>query len=535
MTALTSPSPRVPLETRGFRASFLAMLGVTLVYMLTALNGSAVSTALPRMAAELQGFTLYSWPASAYLLTSIVAIPVVGRLGDLQGRKRLLLWAIGLFGLTSAGCAAAQSMEQLVIARALQGVGGGMVAGVLSACIADLFPQPVDRMRWQLMHSVGFALAQGAGPWLGGWATEHASWRLVFLANVPLALLAGVTIWRFFPMAVHHDGPARHVDSASVAMLAASLTSLVVWSHLVETAGGSSPQALGCIAVALGAAIGFVRRQPRLAAPVVPPEVVASRGPMLLLLLSVLTGLILSVLSFTTPLLLRASFQMSADRAGAVMTPLLLGITAASVVNARISMRMLRAESLMWGGQLLLTAGCLLLVFVDQGTSAAFIAVGLGVCGAGLGFLLPNFTQHILTLVSPQNGGVASALGQASRLMGGLFGAALGWALVACIFKTRVETALASWPLISDLAPLLSSPQVLLPAGRSAQAQAGGPGRGCQPRGRGLHPQEWPDRGRSGKLCRLRRAGPRGRRHQRAIAAFPCSPSPGRAIDPHPR
>lgn len=461
-----------PAAARSPRDSFLAMLGVTLVYMLTALNGSAVSTALPRMAADLRGFELYSWPASAYLLTSLVVIPVVGRLGDLQGRKRLLLWAVAAFAAMSAACAAAGSMAQLVAARALQGVGGGMIVGVLSACIADLFPEPVDRMRWQLMHSVGFAVAQGLGPWLGGWLTEHASWRWVFLATVPVAVLAWGATWRFFPAVVPHPGAGRRVDVPSVALLFVALASLVLWSGVIEGAGLVSPAAFACLVIVVAASALFVRRQPRCEAPIVPSEVMAVRGTLRLLVLGMLAGLVLNVLVFTTPLLLQAGLQLSADDAGGAMTPLLLCITVASVANARIAMRMDRAEGLMVGGHLLLALGCGLLALGAE-QSVAYLALSLGVCGAAFGFLLPNFTQHLLVLSSRQNAGLASALGQASRLLGGLLGAALGWALVAGLFRHSVADAGHG-----ALADLLGSPQVLVqPAEllklRQAATQAG--------------------------------------------------------------
>ncbi|MFG6487212.1 MFS transporter [Roseateles sp. BYS78W] len=436
---------------------------MTLVYMLTALNGSAVSTALPKMAADLRGFELYSWPASAYLLSSIVVIPIVGRLGDLHGRKRILLWAVATFAAMSASCAAARTMEQLVVARALQGIGGGMIVGVLSACIADLFPEPVDRMRWQLMHSVGFAVAQGLGPWLGGWLTEHASWRWVFMVTAPVSVLAWCATWLYFPAVVHHKGTERRVDVPSIVLLTVSLTSLVLWSGVIEDVGLASPAALACLGFVATTALLFAHRQKRCEAPIVPLEVMSSRGALQLLVLGALAGLVLNVLVFTTPLLLQAGLQLSADDAGGVMTPLLLCITLASVANARIAMRMDRAEGLMVGGHLLLAVGCALLAIGGAGQTSAYIALSLGICGAAFGFLLPNFTQHILVLTSRRNGGLASALGQASRLLGGLLGAALGWALVAYLFRHSTADLLAASSAGHDvLADLISSPQVLV-------------------------------------------------------------------------
>ena len=138
---------------------------------------------------ELQGFGLYSWVAAAYLLTNAILIPVTGRLGDLHGRKPYLLAAIALFTLTSALCGLAGSMLQLVLARGLQGIEGGMLIGSAFASVSDLFPQTLERVRWQVMLSAAFGIASALGPALGGWMTEHLGWRSVFYVNLPVGLL----------------------------------------------------------------------------------------------------------------------------------------------------------------------------------------------------------------------------------------------------------------------------------------------------------------------------------------------------------
>src|ERR1035437_1078326 len=143
----------MPQSVRSFRASLAAMVGICLAFMLIALNTSVVGTAIPRIVADLRGYDLYQWAASAYLVGNAVMIPITGRLGDLYGRKPFVLTAVAFFALASVACGYAQSMLQLVLARGLQGLAGGMLLGVASACVPDLFPDAAQRVRWQVCAS----------------------------------------------------------------------------------------------------------------------------------------------------------------------------------------------------------------------------------------------------------------------------------------------------------------------------------------------------------------------------------------------
>src|SRR5579875_1617316 len=136
-----------------FRESLMAMLGISFVTMLVALDQTVVGTALPTIVAELRGFELYAWVATSYLLTSVVTVPIFGRLGDFYGRKPFVIASIVVFTLASIMCGMAGSMSFLVWSRALQGIGGGMLVGTAYACIPDLFPDARVRLRWQVMLS----------------------------------------------------------------------------------------------------------------------------------------------------------------------------------------------------------------------------------------------------------------------------------------------------------------------------------------------------------------------------------------------
>src|SRR3954452_1090829 len=178
-----------------FRESLLAMIGISLVNMLVALDQTVVSTALPSIVSDLKGFEYYAWIVTSYLLASVVTVPVFGRLGDFFGRKPFVIAAISTFTLASVLCGFAQSMQFLIVMRALQGVGAGMMVGTAFAAIPDLFPDPHSRVRWQVVMAAAYGIGTAAGPSLGGWMSEHLGWRSTFLINLPVGAAALYFIW----------------------------------------------------------------------------------------------------------------------------------------------------------------------------------------------------------------------------------------------------------------------------------------------------------------------------------------------------
>ena len=157
------------------------MLGISLVIVLIALDQKVVGTAMPSIVADLKGYSLYPWIAAVYLLTNAIFTPIIGRLGDIHGRKPFLIAAIVLFTAASVFCGMASSMLALVFARALQGAGGGMLIGSAFASVPDLFPDLKQRVRWQVLLSSAFGISSAIGPALGGLMTEHIGWRMFFM------------------------------------------------------------------------------------------------------------------------------------------------------------------------------------------------------------------------------------------------------------------------------------------------------------------------------------------------------------------
>src|SRR5476651_2788612 len=214
------PSVALPnIEERPpIRLLFKALL---LVMLLGALDQTIVSTALPTIVGELGGLESLSWVVTSYLLTSTIVVPLYGKFGDLFGRKVVIQASILIFLAGSVLCGLAQNMTQLILMRALQGLGGGGLMVVTMAAIADVIP-PAERGRYQGLFGGVFGLATVVGPLLGGFIVEHLTWRWIFYINVPLGVLALIVIGLVFKPHVAH---VKHkIDYMGAAFLAASLT-----------------------------------------------------------------------------------------------------------------------------------------------------------------------------------------------------------------------------------------------------------------------------------------------------------------------
>ena len=454
---------------RTFAASLSAMIGICLVIMLIALDATVVGTAMPRIVAELQGYDLYTWTASAYLLTNAVMIPIMGRVGDLYGRKPFVVGAVVVFTLASVLCGLAQSMLQLVLARGLQGIGGGMLTGVAFASVSDLFPDRMQRVRWQAMLSATFGISTAFGPSLGGWLTEHAGWRSVFFVNVPVALLALPVIARYLPHIVHSKGEDKSIDWLGALLLAVGVTTLLLATEQGQMHGFLQPLFIGLALAALASAALFIWHQHHSAAPIIPPRLLANRAVRQLTSLGAFTGLVMFVLIYYSPLLLQGGFNLSPKTAGLLITPLLVTITVGSIINGRLISHLRRPERLVAYGQMLLLGGCVLLIQMHGDSSHLFGMFAFAVCGLALGFQLPNLTLQIQAVVERRDIGIASALIQTARMLGSMIGTSLAAVIVNSSYSRHVDALLSARQLNDEaLSKLVDTPQVLVRAADQA-------------------------------------------------------------------
>jgi EmrB/QacA subfamily drug resistance transporter len=438
-------APRPNGQLLPFRESVLAMLGIAFVAMLVALDQTIVGTALPRIVADLKGFDLYAWVATSYMLASVITIPIFGRLGDLFGRKPFLVAAIVLFTCASVLCGVATSMLLLVIARGVQGIGGGILIGTVFATVADLFPNPKLRLRWLVFVTSAFGIANMVGPTLGGLLTQYGGWRLVFFVNVPVGLVSLLFVQRFLPPLRHlrHSGRVR-LDWLGAFVVAVTFGSLQLLIELFPRQGFSTMTVvLGAVTAICTLILWLWER--RIGYPIIPVDMLMDRKLSPLFAMSVLGGFALFSLVFYVPLLFQGGYAMSAHDSGMLITPLLLGTTVGSVVNNRIVTRIRRANAIMYAGFALSALACLSVVAL-RGTEPHLVWMScMGLSGLGLGLVATSLTVCSQQIVARDHLGAATALLQSLRTFGGMLGTVMTGALLGHLYTRGVHRSLDSY------------------------------------------------------------------------------------------
>ncbi|WP_229512498.1 MFS transporter [Paraburkholderia terrae] len=425
-----------------FRESLLAMLGVSFVSMLVALDQTVVGTALPTIVADLKGFELYAWVATSYLLTSVITVPIFGRLGDYYGRKPFVIASIVVFTAASVLCGAANNMLFLVIARGLQGIGGGMLVGTAFACIPDLFPDSVVRLRWQVLMSTAFGIANAIGPSLGGFLTQYYGWRSVFYVNLLVGLLSLFFVWRYLPHLRHvvHEGKMR-LDWPGALLIALSLGSLQMFVELLPKHGVTA-SALALLVVSVACAIALWKWEKRFPQAILPIDMFRNKSLSALFVLAVLGGFAMFSLLFYAPLLFQGGFGMTPNEAGLVITPLVVFITIGSIANGRIVSRVPNPNVMLFVGFALFAAASLGVVIATRSMPHWLLMLFMTFGGLGLGFVLPNLTVFAQQTAGREHLGIATALLQSLRMIGGMIGTALTGTLVTHMYASGVRSAL---------------------------------------------------------------------------------------------
>jgi EmrB/QacA subfamily drug resistance transporter len=444
-----------------FRESLMAMLGVSFVTMLVALDQTVVGTALPTIVAELKGFELYAWVATSYLLTSVITVPIFGRLGDYYGRKPFVIASIVVFTAASVLCGMANNMLFLVIARGLQGIGGGMLVGTAFACIPDLFPDSVVRLRWQVLMSSAFGIANAVGPSLGGFLTQYYGWRSVFYVNLPVGLLSLFFVWRFLPHLRHVKHETRmQLDWPGALLIAVALGCLQLFVEMLPKhgIGGAAPLLLAISVVSAWALWQWEKRFPQ---PILPVDMFRNRSLAALFTLAVMGGFTMFSLLFYAPLLFQGGFGLSPKEAGLVITPLVVFITIGSIANGRLVSRMRNPNLMLYIGFSLLAISCLGVVVATRGMPHSILMTFMIFGGVGLGFVMPNLTIFAQQTAGREHLGIATALLQSLRMIGGMIGTALTGTLVSHMYANGVRNALESDHATQWFVDL-SDPQILI-------------------------------------------------------------------------
>ncbi|MEO2195923.1 MAG: MDR family MFS transporter [bacterium] len=420
-------------ERIGGTRRVVATAGVLGGSFLAAIETTVVAAAMPTVADQLGGLSLYSWVFSAYLLTSTVSIPLWGKLSDLYGRRRFYLWSVGLFLVGSALSGAAQTMPQLILFRALQGFGAGGLLPLGMSVLADLYTLE-ERGKMQGLLSGVWGVASIVGPVTGGYITALFSWRWVFYLNIPFGVATALAV-----AASLRDRPAgqRHaVDYAGAALLMTSVTLLILaLSRSGLDAGGGQvvwlwPAYLG--AVVCG--VGLVRVERRAAEPMVPVDLLADR----MVAAIAGTGLLVGVGMFGAityvPLFVQEGLGGSSVEAGRALTPLILGWVVTSMITGRAVLRT-GYRPMVLSGLVCVTLAFGGLTQVGAESSVWLLRADLTLMGMGLGMTMLSLVLAMQNVVARRHLGVATSFGQFTRSIGGAVGVALLGAVIAAALQ----------------------------------------------------------------------------------------------------
>jgi len=452
------------------------MIGVLMVMLLASLDQTIVSTAMPRVIAELQGFDRYTWVSTAYLLTSTVTVPIYGKLSDLFGRKPIFLFGVVVFLIGSALSGASQNMNQLIAFRALQGLGAGALMPIAIAIVGDLFT-PRERGKWQGLTGAVWGFSAIIGPTLGGWITQNASWRWVFYVNIPIGIAALLVLIFLMPW-LRSASRKVSIDYIGAALLVVgTVPALLGFTWAGSQYAWLSPQIIGLFAGALVALTTFVIYEARLqrlgGQPIIEPGLFKNSIFTVSTIVTVIFGMSLFGSIFFIPLFVQGVVGTSATNSGLILTPLMLTSIVGSVLSGQLVSRLGKYKWIAITGMVISVIGSLLLVRLDVNATNNDVLIAMLVLGLGMGFGMALYTLIVQNALPQKIGQATSAL-VFFRSIGGTIGLAAMGSLMTSAYLPAFKSALSSslgklsipaaalQPIQARFVALFSNPQILL-------------------------------------------------------------------------
>jgi EmrB/QacA subfamily drug resistance transporter len=438
MTSHTADATRASEHLPQRRRVLLVFIAVLVTMFLSALDQTILGTALPTIVGELDGVDHMLWVATAYILGVTVTMPVYGRLGDSIGRKGLYLTAIAIFILGSVIGGLAQSMEVLILARGIQGVGGGGLMLLSQVIIADVIPAR-ERGKYGGYIGAVWGLSSVLGPLLGGWFTDALTWRWAFWINIPLGLAVLIASWRLIQLPKKARVPQR-IDVAGIALLAIAVGCIVL-----VTSWGGTQYAWGSPVIVLliagGALAGglFVWAEHRAQEPIIPLPLFRARN----FTLPTVAGLMLGITMFGAlgylPTFLQIVNSIDATQSGLLMLPMITMLMFTGIVGGRLVTTTGRYKWMPITGSLIVITALFLLSTMNAGTPAWLSGLYVGILGVGIGLGMQVLMLIVQNSLPHAVLGVATASNSFFREVGALIGSAL----VGSLFVARLSANLA--------------------------------------------------------------------------------------------
>jgi EmrB/QacA subfamily drug resistance transporter len=431
-TVPAAPDSGRTIYTR--RTILLTMLALFLVLLLASMDQDIVGTAMPRIIGELHGFDRYTWVTTAYMLAATVMIPIYGKLSDLFGRKRILLICVLFFLGSSALCGASQSMTQLILFRGLQGLGAGGIPPVIMATTADLLA-PRERGKWMGLFGSVMGLSAILGPVIGGWITDHASWRWVFYVNLPLGIVALLAMIVLMPSLRQHDKRVR-IDYLGVLLLIMGAVPIMLgFSWAGSQYAWLSWQIILLLGVGLSSMTIFFIHESRLARrnaePIIDPALFKNRAFSISLAAVSLTFMGLLGSAAFLPLYIQGVQGISATASGLMLMPMFVAATLGSIGSGQLLSRLGKYKWLAITGAALTVVGNALLLLLGVHSNYLIIIIAMLLFGLGVGSGMSIYGTIVQSAVTGNFGQAMSTFDFFQELGGPLALGAMGSLLSA--------------------------------------------------------------------------------------------------------
>jgi EmrB/QacA subfamily drug resistance transporter len=424
------------------------MAGLLLTMLLAALDQTIVGTAEPRIIAQLSGFDRYPWVATAYLLTSTISVPIFASLSDIFGRKPFFMLGATVFVATSALCGAAgtlnflpiDGMGQLILFRGMQGIGAGMVMGLIFTIIGDIF-SPTERGRYQGLFAAVWGLASIFGPTLGGWLTDQVSWRACFWVNLPVGAIAVAAIYFEFPN-MKSRGAHRRLDWAGFATLTGCVVPLLLALTWATSYGWRSTRVESLLVLSVVMLGAFLYAESVASEPIIPLSLFRNPVISICSIAVFVLGMGMFGVIIYLPLFMQGVLGVSPTQSGNLLTPLMMGAVLGSIASGQLVSRTGRYKALALVGSVLVAAGMILFARMDASTGRLYVIWGMIIGGLGMGLLQPIYTVAVQNVAPRDKMGAATSSTVFFRSIGSTVGVAIFGTLMLTSYHADFEHAI---------------------------------------------------------------------------------------------
>ncbi|MCY9416134.1 multidrug efflux MFS transporter MdtP [Bacillus inaquosorum] len=397
----------------------LLITGLIIAMFFSALDGTIVGTAMPKIVGDLGGLSMMTWLTTAYLLTSTTIVPIAGKLADLLGRRIVYVSGLIIFMAASALCGMANNMTELIIFRGLQGIGGGIMMPMAMIVIGDLFTGK-QRAKFQGVFGAIYGLASVIGPQIGGWIVDSLNWKWVFYINLPVGIIAVIFIARGL-QGRQQTGPINFDIAGIFTMIVGVVSLLLALSFGGKDYAWDSWQILGLFALALIGIVSFIIVESKAKEPILPMYLFKNRTFTFLNLIGFFMSIgMFGAITFV-PFFMQGIVGVSASESGTIMTPMMISMIITSIIGGQLVYK-IGIKPQIITGMLVMAGGFLLLTTLDLDTSKLVATSYMAIIGLGMGLVMPILTLALQESFSKEELGVVTSSSQFFRSIGGTFG-----------------------------------------------------------------------------------------------------------------